>query len=179
VPDPIYLRFETSRGDFVVELRPEWAPLGVERVQALVAQNYFNDARFFRVLPGFVAQFGMAADPAVNAQWMNQNILDEPVLQSNVRGTLTFAKAPMPNTRSTQLFINLVDNPNLDAMGFSPIGRVIEGMNVVDSLYGGYGDLDQGQIATEGNAYLLRQHPLLDFIKTVTVVPAPAAPAAR
>ena len=170
---PYRVRFETSAGNFVVEVTPEWAPLGADRLRELVDSAFFTDARFFRVVPGFVVQFGMHADPSVNARWMNNNLQDEPVKTSNVRGTLTFAKTARPNTRSTQFFINLVDNVNLDGMGFSPIGRVVEGMDVVDRLYSEYGEApseNQPVIAQRGNAYLLESFPKLDFIKSATIV---------
>jgi peptidyl-prolyl cis-trans isomerase A (cyclophilin A) len=165
------VRVETSKGAFVIELHPEWAPLGVARFQELVQQNYFDDVRFFRVLPGFVAQFGMHGDPAINNRWKDSVIPDEPRVQSNARGTVSFATAG-PNTRSNQLFINLVDNVMLDGMGFAPIGRVIEGMDVVDALHGGYGEGSNQQmlIDSEGNAYLAREFPLLDYIRTARFV---------
>lgn len=164
------VRFETSRGAFVVQLDSAAAPLGVARFRELVSAGYFNDVRFFRVVPGFVAQFGMSGDPALTAQWQNRPIPDEPVMRSNTRGTLTFANAG-PNTRSSQLFLNLVDNPMLDAMGFAPIGEVVEGMDVVAALYSGYGEApNQAMIARDGNAYLRREFPQLDYIRSITFV---------
>ena len=139
--------------------------------------GYFDDARFFRVLRGFMAQFGLNGDPRVNEAWEPLRIEDDAVKQSNKRRTVTFAMSG-PNTRTTQLFINYADNANLDAMGFAPIGEVVDGMTVVDSLYGNYGEgapdgsgPDQGKIATEGNAYLTREFPRLDFIRRARVVP--------
>jgi peptidyl-prolyl cis-trans isomerase A (cyclophilin A) len=171
---PAYrVRFETSAGNFVVEVSPEWSPRGAARLRELVEQSYFTDARFFRVVPGFVAQFGMHADPAVNARWADSTLPDEPVRHSNLRGTITFAKTALPNTRSNQFFINLVDNVSLDAMGFAPVGRIVEGMDVVDRLNGEYGEAasqNQPMIAERGNAYLLENFPKLDYIKTATIV---------
>lgn len=166
------VRVETSRGTFVIQLDSAAAPLGVARFKELVAAEYFDGVRFFRVVPGFMAQFGMHGDPEINAQWKDRNIPDEPVKRSNVRGTISFANAG-PNTRSTQLFINFVDNVFLDAMGFAPIGQIVEGMDVVDALYGGYGEgsNQQGQIDAEGNAFLTREFPQLDYIRTARFVP--------
>lgn len=177
-PDVFRVRMETSRGPVVIELHRDWAPIGVDRFHELVRNDFFNDARFFRVLPGFVAQFGMPADPQVAQAWADRNLQDDPVKQSNRRGTLTYASmAPTPNTRSTQLFINLADNANLDGMGFAPIGEVVEGMAAIDSLYSAYGEgppygpgPDQGRLMAEGNAYLQRQFPNLDYIRSVTIV---------
>jgi cyclophilin family peptidyl-prolyl cis-trans isomerase len=166
------VRVETSKGAFVIELHPEWAPLGVARFQELVQQSYFDEVRFFRVMPGFVAQFGMHGDPATNDKWKDSVIADEPSMQSNVRGTISFATAG-PNTRSNQLFINLVNNVMLDQMGFAPIGRIVEGMDVVDALHSGYGEApNQMLIGSEGNAYLAREFPQLDFIRTARFVGA-------
>jgi len=176
-PDQFRVRIETSRGPIVVELHRDWAPIGVDRFYQLVEENYYDDVRFFRVLSGFMAQFGMSGDPAQTAVWSSRTIQDDPVVQSNTRGKVTFAKTGAPNSRSTQLFINTADNAGLDAQGFAPIGEVVEGMSVVDALYSGYGEgaprgagPDQGQVRTEGNAYLQREFPKLDFIKTARVV---------
>ncbi len=177
-PAVFQVQFETSRGPFVVEAHRDWAPHGVDRFYQLVNSGFFDRARFFRVLPGFIAQFGMHADPAVTAAWGSLHIPDDPAIQSNKRGFVTFAMAMgTPNSRGTQLFINLVDNTNLDAMGFAPIGQVIEGMQAVDSLYGKYGEgapdgqgPSQERIAREGNAYLDKAFPKLDFIRTARVV---------
>jgi peptidyl-prolyl cis-trans isomerase A (cyclophilin A) len=165
------VRVETSRGAFVIELDSAAAPLGVARFKELVAAEYFDEARFFRVMPGFMAQFGMHADPATNAAWKDRDIPDEPVKRSNLRGTISFANAGA-NTRSNQLFINFADNVFLDAMGFSPIGHVVEGMDVVDALYGGYGEgsNQQGRIDAEGNAFLTREFPQLDYIRSARFV---------
>jgi peptidyl-prolyl cis-trans isomerase A (cyclophilin A) len=167
--------FETSAGTFVIEVRREWAPLGADRFYNLARSGYFEGARFFRVIGGFMAQFGIHGDPAVATRWRAARIPDDPVRQSNARGMVSFATAG-PNTRTTQLFINYGDNRQLDGMGFAPFGRVVEGMEVVDKLYNGYGEgaprgrgPDQGRIQAEGNAYLEKDFPRLDYIKTVTV----------
>jgi peptidyl-prolyl cis-trans isomerase A (cyclophilin A) len=176
-PNVFRARFETSRGPFVVEVHRSWAPKGADRFYQLVQSGFFDNTRFFRVVTGFMVQFGVHGDPAVNAAWEKLPIADDTVAQSNTRGRLTFAMGG-PNTRTTQVFINLVDNVQLDAMGFSPLGQVIEGMSAVDSLYGGYGDgppsgfgPDQGRIMSEGNAYLEREYPKLDFIRTARLLP--------
>jgi peptidyl-prolyl cis-trans isomerase A (cyclophilin A) len=178
VPEQFRVCLETSKGPVVIQLHRDWAPIGVDRFHELVRNDFFNEARFFRVLPGFVAQFGMPADPQVAQAWADRNLQDDPVKQSNRRGTLTYASmAPTPNTRSTQLFINLADNANLDGMGFAPIGEVVEGMAAIDSLYSSYGEgppygpgPDQGRLMTEGNSYLQRHFPNLDYIQSVTIV---------
>lgn len=169
-PDRFQVRFETSEGPFTVELERALAPRGVDRLYHLVQAGFYDDARFFRVVEGFVVQFGLSGDPAVTAAWRAAPIPDDPVRASNVRGTLTFATSG-PNSRTTQLFINLADNPRLDAMGFAPLGRVVDGMEVVDRLHGGYGEgapmgggPDQQRIVMEGNAYLERDFPELDYI---------------
>ena len=175
-PDSFRVAFETSAGRFVVESRRAWGPHGVDRFHYLVRIGFFDDARFFRVLRGFIAQFGIPADPAVARVWRDMNIPDEPARERNVRGTLSYAAAG-PGTRTTQLFINLRDNPMLDGMGFAPIGRVVEGMEVVDRLYADYGEgapdgtgPDQLRIANEGNAYLVREFPRLDRIVKASVI---------
>jgi len=172
-PAMFRVRLETSRGPIVIEAHRDWSPNGVDRFFQLVELGYYNDVRFFRVVPGFVVQFGMHGNPQTNAQWVAQPLTDDPVKQSNKRATMTFAQTPMPNTRTTQLFINLQDNASLDAANFAPIGEVVEGMSVVDALYSGYGDQPserQPQIAAEGNAFLNRTYPKLDFIRTARVV---------
>ena len=176
-PDTVRVRFETSKGPFVVEAYRAWAPNGVDRFYQLVKNGYFNDARFFRVISGFMAQFGVNADPAVNDAWKERTIPDDPVTHSNERGTITFAAKGTPNSRSTQLFISYRDNSNLDAAGFAPIGRVTEGMAVVDSLYSGYGEgapdgngPDQLRAQAQGNAYLLGAFPKLDYITKATLI---------
>src|SRR5688500_15106011 len=169
-PDSFRVAFETTRGNFVVDVIRAWSPRGVDRFHELVTAGYFRDIGFIRVVPGFVAQFGMHGDPAVNRQWEERTIPDDPVVQSNKRGTLVFATRG-PNTRGNQSFINFSDNARLDAMGFSPFGRVVEGMSVVDSIYSGYGEApDQGRVSADGNAYLKREVPQLDYIKSVRML---------
>jgi peptidyl-prolyl cis-trans isomerase A (cyclophilin A) len=169
-------RFETSAGVFVIEVQRAWAPQGADRVYELVKGGFYDGQRFFRVLSGFMAQFGIHGDPKVSAQWRERNILDDPVRQSNTRGMVSFATAG-PNTRTTQIFINYGNNNSLDGMGFAPFGRVVEGMDVVDRLFAGYGEgaprgrgPDQGRIQSEGNAYLAREFPKLDYVKKATIV---------
>lgn len=172
-PATFKVRFETSKGPIVIEAHRDWAPNGVDRFYQLVEQGYYDDVRFFRVVPGFVVQFGMHGDPGTNAKWVGQPLIDDPVKQSNKRGTVTFAKTGMPNSRTTQLFINLQDNAMLDPQGFAPIGEIVEGMSVVDRLYSGYGGQpseQQPRIAAEGNAFLNATYPKLDFVKTAKVV---------
>ncbi|HEY4216479.1 MAG TPA: peptidylprolyl isomerase [Gemmatimonadaceae bacterium] len=170
-PDSFRVTFNTSRGPFVVQVTRAWAPLGADRFFQLVQSGFFDENRFFRVVPGFVAQFGINDKPAINNTWDAKRIPDDSVRQTNARGTLVFATEG-PQTRSHQLFINLADNARLDPLGFAPIGRVVEGMNAVDSIYNGYADEpDQHFIQTLGNSYLARMFPKLDFIKTATVAP--------
>ena len=181
-PDTVRVRFETSKGPFVVEAYRAWAPNGVDRFYQLAKTGFFDNERFFRVIGGFMAQFGVNGDPAVNAAWKDRALPDDPVAHSNERGTVTFAAKSSPNSRSTQLFISYRDNSNLDGMGFAPIGRVTEGMAVVDSLYSGYGEgapdgngPDQFRAQAEGNAYLERSFPKLDYITKATLL-TPAKP---
>jgi peptidyl-prolyl cis-trans isomerase A (cyclophilin A) len=169
-PATFRVNFDTSKGAFVVEVTREWAPLGADRFYTMVKANFFDGSRFFRVLPGFMAQFGLAANPAENKKWPALD--DDKVIQSNQPGYITFATGG-PNTRTTQMFINYGDNARLDKDGFSPFGKVVSGMDVVTRLYGEYGEgapqgagPDQGQIQAEGNAYLERSFPKLDYIKT-------------
>ena len=168
-------KFTTTAGDFVVEVHREWAPIGADRFYNLVRYGYFTNASFFRVVPGFVVQFGLSADPAVNQVWKDAKIQDDPVVQSNKRGYLVFATAG-PNTRTTQLFINFGDNARLDAMGFAPFATVVEGMDVVDKIYPGYGESpDQGQLTDQGDAYVKANFPKIDKIKLARIVPPVAA----
>lgn len=175
-PATFRARFETSKGTFVVEVHRDWAPQGADRFFALTKSGFFDGVRFFRVIAGFMAQFGIAGDPKVSGAWRTRSIPDDPVRQSNTRGTVTFATAG-PNTRTTQLFINYGDNHGLDPQGFSPIGQVVEGMDVVDHLFAGYGDgppegsgPDQGRIESEGNAYLQSAFPKLDYVMRAQIV---------
>ena len=185
VPDSFVVRLATSRGDVDAIIRKSWSPLGAAQFYEAVSTGYYDGARFFRSIRGFVAQFGIAADPALSAQWRTRHIADDSVLQSNRRGSLVFATGG-PSTRTTQMFVNLRDNARLDAMGFSPIGEIIRGIDAIDSLYTGYGDgasaPQQNRIGAEGEAYLAANFPLLDRIVMAKVVRAwfPAsAPAAR
>ena len=175
-PDSFRVKFATTKGDFTVDVTRAWAPKGADRFYRLVSEGYFKDIRFFRVLPGFMAQFGMSGNPALNEKMDSLRIADDPVTQSNKRGMVTFAMAG-PNTRSTQFFINYKDNSSLDSQGFSPFGKVVDGMKVVDALYGGYGEgapngrgPSQDSIRTKGNEYLQRAFPRLDYIKSTTIV---------
>ena len=172
------VRIETSKGAFVVEVNPLWAPRGAERFLELVRARFFDDSRFFRVRDKFIAQFGIAGNPAVTRHWQDLEFPDDAVRTSNVRGTFAFAMTG-PNKRNTQIYINLVDSKQLDAQGFSPVGRVIEGMDVVDALYSGYGENAGGglrlgkqeQMLNEGNAHLDRDFPKLDKLLKARVVP--------
>jgi peptidyl-prolyl cis-trans isomerase A (cyclophilin A) len=175
-PDSFTVRFETSRGPFVVRAVRAWAPHGVDRFHYLVRHGFYDGVRFFRVVPGFVAQFGIHGDPAVTAVWRERRIPDDSVRQSNQVGFITFASSG-PNSRTTQLFINRRDNRRLDAMGFAPIGRIIEGQAAADSLYEGYGEgpprgagPEQGLITSVGNVYLERAFPRLDSVVRARIV---------
>ena len=176
-PDTYKVKFDTSKGPFAIEVTRAWAPQGADRFYELVQAKFFDESRFFRVLKGFVAQFGINKDPDVEAKWRDVYIPDDPVKQSNLRGTLTFATSG-PNTRSNQLFINLADNASLDSRGFAPIGKVVEGMDIVELLYTGYGEGEpsgegpgQDKIEARGNEYLKADFPRLDYIKTARIVP--------
>ncbi len=170
-PATYRVRVETSAGPFVIEVTRALAPLGADRFYNLVKNGFYDEARFFRVLSGFMAQIGMNGDPAIQKVWGAARFNDDPVKASNKRGFVTFAKTGAPNSRSTQFFINYADNSRLDKDGFAPFGQVIEGMAVVDKLYS-YGSSnvpDQGRITNEGNLYLAAQYPKLDYIKTATI----------
>jgi peptidyl-prolyl cis-trans isomerase A (cyclophilin A) len=176
-PDAYKAKFVTSKGEFVIEVQRAWAPLGADRFYNLVKAGFFDKVKFFRAISGFMVQFGINGDPAISRAWRDTRIKDDPVVKSNTRGHITFATGG-PNTRTTQVFINLVDNTRLDASGFSPFGQVVTGMEVVDSLYTGYGEgrpsgmgPEQGRIEAEGNAYLDRDFPRLDAVVTATIVP--------
>jgi len=175
-PETYRVQFETTKGNFTVEIARAWAPLGADRFYNLVKSGFYDGARFFRVLPGFVVQFGIPGDPAVAREWRGAKIADDPVREKNVRGTITFATSG-PNTRTTQVFINLADNLNLDTMGFSPFGKIGEGMNVVGQFCSDYGEgaphgrgPDQGKLTAEGNAYLEKQFPKLDHVVKAVVL---------
>ncbi|MBI2899010.1 MAG: peptidylprolyl isomerase [Planctomycetes bacterium] len=175
-PDEFRAKFETSRGDFVVKVTRDRAPRGADRFYSLVKNGYYDGCRFFRVLSGFVAQFGIHGDPKISAAWRAAAIKDDPVKSSNKRGTICYATGGA-DTRTTQIFINFGDNSRLDGMGFAAFGEVVEGMEVVEALYSGYGEgaprgrgPDQGRIQTEGNEYLEREFPKLDHVKTARVV---------
>jgi peptidyl-prolyl cis-trans isomerase A (cyclophilin A) len=180
-PATYRVRFETTKGTFVVEVHRDWAPRGADRFYNLVRAGYFDDVAFFRVIDNFMVQFGINGDPQVNTVWREARMPDDLVKQSNTRGMITFATAG-PESRTTQVFINFKDNSFLDGQGFSPFGKVVQGMAVVDSLYSGYGEgaprgrgPDQGRAQGQGNAYLKRSFPKLDFVKTARVVPAKAS----
>jgi peptidyl-prolyl cis-trans isomerase A (cyclophilin A) len=171
-PATFRARFDTSQGAFVIEVTREWAPLGADRFFTLVKSGFYDGARFFRVLSGFMAQFGLNGDPSIQAAWASANLVDEPPKQSNLRGFVTFAKESSPNSRYTMVFINYKDNSYLDADGFAPFGQVVVGMEVVDKLYAGYGRTnvpDQRRIKNDGNAYLSAEYPQLDFVKKATI----------
>ena len=174
-PDLFRVKFATTHGDFVVEVHRAWAPLGADRFYNLVVNNFFTDAAFFRYVPNFIVQFGLPANPAIGKVWQSANIKDDPVKHGNTRGTLVFATAG-PNTRTTQFFINFADNTPLDAQGFAAFGQVVSGMNIAEGLYSGYGEKpDQGQITNLGKAYLDKNFPKIDSIKSATIEEAPAA----
>jgi peptidyl-prolyl cis-trans isomerase A (cyclophilin A) len=169
------VNFDTSKGAFVVEVHRDWAPNGADRFYNLVKNGFYDNVRFFRVVSGFMVQFGLNGDPKLSAQWREARIQDDAVKQSNKRGFITFATAG-PNTRTTQVFINFDDNSSLDGQGFAPFGQVVSGMSVVDSLYSGYGEgaprgqgPDQGRVQREGNAYLTHEFTKLDYIKKATI----------
>jgi cyclophilin family peptidyl-prolyl cis-trans isomerase len=176
-PDTYKANFDTSKGAFVVEVHREWAPNGADRFYNLVKNGFYDDIRFFRVLDNFMAQFGINGDPAIQSVWRSASLRDDPPKQSNKRGFITFATAG-PNTRTTQVFINYKDNSSLDSQGFTPFGQVTSGMDVVDKLYKDYGEgaprgrgPEQGRLQQEGNAYLTKDFPKLDYIKTATIAP--------
>lgn len=175
-PDSFKVKFETTKGDFIVEVTRAWSPNGADRIYNLVKIGFFKDLPVFRVVAGFMAQFGIPGDPKAAMLWAEANINDDPVKESNARGTMTFATAG-PNTRSTQFFINYADNARLDGMGFSPFGKVVEGMDVVDGFYSEYGDgppngagPSQGRLVMEGVGYLRTNFPKLDYIKAASLV---------
>ena len=169
-PNKFTAKFDTTAGVFVVEVTADWSPNGADRFYNLVKNGFYDGARFFRVVPGFMVQFGINGDPAIQKNWEHATILDEKVKQPNARGTITFAKSAAPNSRTTQVFINFKDNSSLNSQGFSPFGKVISGMEVVDKIYSAYGEKpNQGRIQAEGNAYLSKEFPKLDYIKKATI----------
>jgi peptidyl-prolyl cis-trans isomerase A (cyclophilin A) len=171
-PETFKARFETTKGAFVIEVQRAWAPHGADRFYNLVKNGYYDGVKFFRVVPGFIVQWGIHGDPAIATTWLKSTIPDDPVTQSNTRGYVTFAMSGRPNSRSVQLFINLGDSARLDAMGFAPFGKVVDGMDIVDKLYGDYGEALkslQGRIAEEGNAFLEKNYPELDSIKKASI----------
>jgi len=175
-PAVYWAKFDTTKGTFVIKVTRAWAPRGADRFYNLVKYGFYNGASFFRMLPKFIVQFGISANPKISTAWHSADIPDDPVTQSNVSGTVTFATAG-PDTRTTQVFINLADNKNLDGQGFAPFGQVTDGMNVVRSFYSGYGEgapmgngPNQQLIQSQGEAYLAKDFPKLDRIKTATVL---------
>jgi peptidyl-prolyl cis-trans isomerase A (cyclophilin A) len=179
-PDEYWVKFDTTRGDVLIEVHRAWSPYGADRFYELVKSGFYDRCKFFRVA-GFVVQFGISGDPHVTAKWQDNHIPDDkykrkdPALQSNKRGYLTFAKPPqMPNSRTTQVFINCLDNAMLDRQGFTPFGRVLSGMSAIDALYSGYNEeptASQDRIMSEGDAYLNAAFPKLDSIRTATILP--------
>jgi len=176
VPEIFRVKFETSQGDIIVEARREWAPHGVDRFHELVRARFFDEGRFYRVLPGFIAQFGVHRDFDVHATWRTLFIVDDPPKEKNLRGTLAFAKSG-PNTRATEMFINLADNAVLDEQYFVPFAKIVEGMDVADKLYSGYGEMrpegkyiDAGRVEGETNEYLVPRFPKLDYIKQARLI---------
>lgn len=175
VPDVYKVNLDTSKGAVVIEIHRDWAPIGADHLYELVQAKFYDGDRFFRVLRNFVVQFGLNGDPEMNSRWAHASLPDDPVKEHNDKGTLTFATAG-PATRTTQLFINLKDNHELDSQGFAPFGKVVSGMDVVESLYAGYGEgapqgggPDQSLIESRGNEYLIQHFPKLDYIKTATI----------
>lgn len=177
-PEVFRARFSTNKGEVVIEVHRDWAPLGADRFYNLVKLGFYDDTRFFRVIPGFLAEFGISGDPAVSAKWMNLNLQDETALQSNKRGYVAFVQGNTPNSRTTEIVIDTGDNVKLDAAKFAPFGLVVSGLDVVDLLYGEYGEGEpagkgpnQSIILGRGNAYTDKGFPQLDAIRTAVVVP--------
>jgi peptidyl-prolyl cis-trans isomerase A (cyclophilin A) len=170
-PDTFKVKFDTTKGAITIEVTRSLAPNGADRFYNLVKAGYFKDIAFFRVIPGFMAQFGINGDPKIAKAWAEANIADDAVKGSNTRGAITFAQTPRPNSRSTQLFINFGNNARLDGDRFAPFGKVVEGMDVVDKINGEYGEApNQGMIQSEGNTYLKKNFPNLDYIKSATIL---------
>ena len=175
-PETFKVKFSTTKGDFTIEATRAWSPLGADRFYNLVKAGFFTDVAFFRVIEGFMVQFGIHGDPAVTAAWRGARIQDDPVVESNKPGYISYAMAG-PNTRTSQMFINFGNNARLDGMGFSPFGKVTDGMDVVNSLYSGYGEgapsgmgPDQGLVQTRGNTYLKAEFPKMDYIKSAELL---------
>jgi peptidyl-prolyl cis-trans isomerase A (cyclophilin A) len=175
-PATFKVDFDTSAGMFVVEVHRDWAPNGADRFYNLVKNGYYDNVRFFRVIPGFMVQFGINGDPSLNQVWRDARIPADPVKQSNTRGYITYAMAGRPDTRTTQVFINFGDNSQLDGQGFAPFGRITKGMDVVDKIYSEYGEgapsgkgPEQGRVQSEGNAYLSKSFPKMDYVKKTTI----------
>jgi peptidyl-prolyl cis-trans isomerase A (cyclophilin A) len=169
-PDTYKVNFDTSRGMFVVEVHRDWAPLAADRFYNLVKNGFYDEVRFFRVIPNFMVQFGMHGNPAITKAWSGTSLKDEPTKQTNKRGYITFARTNAPNSRGTQVFINYKDNGFLDKQGFAPFGEVVQGMDVVEKINATYGEKpDQSQITSSGNTYLNKEFPKLDYIKTATI----------
>jgi peptidyl-prolyl cis-trans isomerase A (cyclophilin A) len=175
-PATFTANFDTSVGTFVITVRREWAPNGADRFYNLVKNGFFDDVRFFRAIPNFMVQFGIHGTPAIAAAWRNARLPVDKVTQSNRRGFVTYAMGGTPDTRTTQVFINFRSNPNLDSIGFAPFGEVTTGMDVVDKIYTGYGEgapsgkgPEQGRVQMEGNAYLIKSFPRLDYVKSATI----------
>jgi peptidyl-prolyl cis-trans isomerase A (cyclophilin A) len=175
-PDTYRVKLDTTAGPVVIQVTRAWAPLGADRFYNLVKNGFYDDVRFFRVIPGFMAQGGMNGDPAIQKVWGRANFNDDPVKGSNTRGMVTFAKTGAPNSRSTQIFINYGNNANLDSQGFAPFGQVVSGMEAVDKFEAYKNVPDQGMITAEGNAYLQKDYPKLTVIKKATIEPAAPAP---
>ena len=175
-PDTVTADIQTSRGTITIELLREWAPHGVDRFYNLARAGYFDDSRFYRVVYAFVAQFGIAGDPAIARLWSQQKLRPDSTRAPNARGTITYAQYK-PTDRTTNLFINLTDNASLDSLGFAPIGRVVQGMEVADSLYSGYGEVtmaeppigDAKRLYRDSNKYMDAEYPKLDRIVKVTI----------
>ena len=177
-PEVYNVKFDTSIGEFVVRVTRAWAPNGADRFYNLVKNGFYDDTRFFRAVPNFMVQFGINGNPAVSKVWQNARIAPDKVTQSNRKGFITFAMGATPDTRTTQVFINFRNNTNLDRMGFAPFGEVVSGIEVVDKIHTGYGEgapsgagPAQGRVQAEGNAYLMKSFPKLDYIKTATIQP--------
>ncbi len=177
-PDTYNVTFDTSIGEFVVKVTRAWAPNGADRFYNLVKNGFYDEARFFRAVPNFMVQFGLNANPTVSKIWQSARIPPDKVTQSNKKGFITFAMGASPDTRTTQVFINFRNNANLDGMGFAPFGEVVSGIEVVNKIYTGYGEgaprgggPPQGRVVAEGNAYLIKSFPKLDYIKTATIAP--------